>query len=208
MAAKTEEMIGLAIQSLVQRKQELADQVLEIEELVNQYDVEIENETLRLLARWQPTAKDLRFLAGVLKINSELERVADQACNISETVKYLLQEPPLKPLIDIPRMAEFTQKMIKDSLDAFVDHNSELAKLVCEHDDEVDYLNEQLFRELLTYMMQSPKNITRALDLILVSRNLERIADQATNIAEEVIFIEEGRNIKHHLIDNSDVKPL
>ena len=133
----------------------------------------------------------------MLKINNDLERVADQACNIAELTADLLKVPPLKPLIDIPLMAALAQKMIKDSLDAFVRHDSKLAKDVCVHDDEVDRLNDQLFRELLTYMMQDTKNITRAVDLILVSRNLERIADHATNISEEVIFIEEGKNIKH-----------
>lgn len=208
MASRTEEMIGLAVESLVKRKLDLADKVLEIEASVNQYEVEIESEVLRLLARWQPAAKDLRFLTGVMRITVDLERVGDQACNISETVKYLLEEPPLKPLIDIPKMAELTQIMIKNSLDAFVNHDTVLAKIVCERDDQVDDLNEQMFRELLTYMMESPKNIKRAVDLILISRNLERIADQATNIAEEVIFIEEGRNVKHHLTEsNHDLGP-
>lgn len=147
----------------------------------------------------QPAARDLRLLTAVLKINNDLERVADQACNIAELSVTLLKEPPLKPLIDIPRMAAIAQKMIKDSITAFVHHDPELAQAVCAQDDEVDLINDQIFRELLTYMMENPHVITRAVDLILVSRNLERVADHATNISEEVVFIEQGKNIKHHI---------
>ncbi len=201
MADGVQEMIGLAVQSLVKREKALAEKVLELERGINLSEVEIEDEILRLLARRQPAARDLRLLTAILKINNDLERVADQACNIAETAFYLLKEPPLKPLIDIPNMAHLAQKMISDSIVAFVNHDAALAKNVCERDDAVDQLNAQIFRELLTYMMENPSSITRAVDLILVSRNLERIADHATNIAEEVIFIEEGKNIKHHLLD-------
>ncbi len=201
MADLTQEMIGFSVQSLVKRDETLAHKTLEIEKKVNHMEIEIEEEVLRLLALRQPAAKDLRLLTAILKINSDLERVADQACNISETAVYLLKEPPLKPLIDIPNMANLAQRMIKNSLDAFVNHDPALAKQVCEDDDEVDRINEQIFRELLTFMMENPKNITRAVDLILISRNLERVADHATNIGEEVIFIEEGKNIKHHFND-------
>ncbi len=167
-------------------------------------EVEIEEEVLRLLAVRQPAARDLRFLVALLKINNNLERIADQACNISETVVYLLQELPLKvPLIDIPDMAKLVQKMVQDSIEAFVRHDPQLAKDVCEHDDEIDWIHDQMFRVLLTHMIENPKNITRGVDLILVSRNLERIADHATNIGEEVIFIEEGKNIKHRLQEES-----
>lgn len=207
MAGNAQAMIGFSIESLTQRKKEFSERVLEIEEKVNASEVEIENEVLRLLARRQPAAKDLRFLTGVLKINNDLERMADQACNISETIVFLLQEPPLKPLIDIPHMAYLAQVMIKDSLDAFVNHDPVLAKKVCEQDDEVDQINDQIFRELLTYMIEDPRAITRAVDLILVSRNLERIADHATNIAEEVVFIEQGDNIKHHACETKKTEP-
>ena len=199
MADTAQEMIGLAIKALVERKKELTDRVFLLEESVNHTEVEIEEEVLRLLALRQPIARDLRLLTAILKINNDLERVADQAVNISETVLFLLKEPPLKPLIDIPQMAQFAQKMIKNSIEAFVREDAKLAQQVCGDDDEVDRLNDQLFRELLTYMIQDPKNITRALDLILISRNLERIADHATNVAEDVIFIVEGKNIKHHI---------
>jgi len=202
MADTAQEMIGLAVKALVDREKEFTEKVFALEEIVNRTEIEIEEEVLRLMALRQPIAGDLRLLTAILKINNDLERVADQAVNISETVVYLLKEPPLKPLINIPKMAALAQKMIKNSLEAFVDENPSLAQEVCREDDEVDLLNEQVFRELLTYMMEDPKSITRAVDLILVSRNLERIADHATNISEDVIFIVEGKNIKHHLQEN------
>jgi phosphate transport system protein len=198
MADTAQEMIGLSVKALVDRKKDLTDKVFSLEETVNRTEIEIEEEVLRLLALRQPIASDLRLLTAVLKINNDLERVADQAVNISETVIFLLKEPPLKPLIDIPKMASLAQQMIKNSLEAFVREDPKLAHQVCKDDDEVDRLNEQVFRELLTYMMEDPKSITRAVDLILVSRNLERIADHATNVSEDVIFIVEGKNIRHH----------
>ena len=203
MADTAQEMIGLAVKALVERNKALTEKVFTLEDSVNRMEIEIEEEVLRLLALRQPIAGDLRLLTAILKINNDLERVADQAVNISETVVYLLKEPPLKPLIDIPKMASIAQKMIKNSLEAFVHENPALAHQVCQEDDEVDRLNEQVFRELLTYMMEDPKSITRAVDLILVSRNLERIADHATNISEDVIFIVQGKNIKHHLQEDT-----
>ncbi len=199
MGDLAQEMIGLAIQALKERQPRFAEEVFILEEKVNHLEIEIEEEALVLLARRQPAARDLRLLTAILKINNDLERVADQAVNIAEIALYLLKEPPLKPLIDIPFMANLAQKMIRNSLNAFVQHDAVLAKDVCEKDDQVDRINNQIFRELLTYMMEDPHSITRAVDLILVSRNLERIADHATNISEDVIFIEEGKNIKHHI---------
>ena len=199
MADWAQEMISLSIRALVERNPALTEQVFEIENKVNHIEIEIEEDALRLLALRQPAARDLRLLTAVLKIDNDLERVADQAVNISETALHLLKEPQLKPLIDIPNMALIAQKMIKDSITAFVHHDPELAQKVCRSDDEVDKINEQLFRELLTYMMEDPKTITRAVALILISRNLERIADHATNVSEDVIFIEQGKNIKHHI---------
>ena len=199
MGDTAQEMIGLAVKSLAERKEPLAKQVFILEEKVNHMEIEIEDAVLKLMALRQPAAGDLRFLTAVLKINNDLERVADQAVNISEIAIDLLKSPPLKPLIDIPHMANLAQRMIKNSLDAFVSQDPRLAKEVCEDDDEVDRLNDQVFRELLTYMMEDPKSITRAVDLILVSRNIERIADHATNVSEDVIFIVEGKNIKHHI---------
>ena len=199
MAYTAQGMIGLSVKALTDRNEKLTKEVFDLEDKVNHAEVEIEEEVLRLLAVRQPAAGDLRLLTAILKINNDLERVADQAVNISELAIYLLKEPPLKPLIDIPHMANLAQKMIKNSIDAFVRHDASLAQAVCQDDDEVDRINGQLFRELLTYIMENPKSTARAVDLILVSRNLERIADHATNISEDVIFIEEGRNIKHHI---------
>ena len=207
MADEAQEMVGLAVKSLVERNQDFAKEVFALENAVNRQEVEIEDEVLKLMALHQPAGSDLRFLTAVLKINNDLERVADQAVNIGEISLRLLKEPPLKPLIDIPHMAKLAQTMIKQSLDALVRHDAALAKRVCESDDAVDQLNEQVFRELLTYMIENPKNIARAVDLILVSRNLERVADHATNISEDVIFIEQGKNIKHHLGDPADPAP-
>lgn len=201
MADLSQEMIGLAVRSLVKRETSFADETLTVEETVNHLEIEIEEEVIRLIARMQPAAKDLRLLTATLKITNDLERVADQACNIAETALRLLKEPPLRSLIDIPSMAVLSQRMIKNSLDAFVNHDPALAKKVCEDDDEVDRINRQIFKELLTAMTKDTQSVTRAVDLILVSRNLERIADLATNIGEEVIFIEEGKNIKHHALD-------
>ena len=203
MGDTAQEMIGLAVKSLVERNESYAKDVFTLEDKVNHIEIEIEDAVLKLLALRQPAARDLRLLTAILKINNDLERVADQAVNISEISIFLLEEPPLKPLIDIPHMAHLAQKMIKNSLEAFVQHDPQLAKDVCGDDDEVDRINDQIFRELLTYMMEDAKSITRAVDLILVSRNLERIADHATNISEDVIFIEEGKNIKHHIQDET-----
>jgi len=143
-------------------------------------------------------AVDLRFITSSMKIITDLERMGDQAVNIAERSISLNQEPQLKPYIDIPRMAEITQSMVKDVLDAFINRDSHLARSVCERDDLVDGLNDQVFRELLTYMISDPKTITRAVHLMIVCRCLERIADHATNIAEDVIFMVDGLVIKHH----------
>ncbi|OIO38805.1 MAG: phosphate transport system regulatory protein PhoU [Candidatus Omnitrophica bacterium CG1_02_49_16] len=199
MGDMTQEMIEFSIKALVDRKEKLINQVLQMEEKINRMEVEIEKETIRLLATRQPTARDLRLLTGILKMNNDLERIADQAVNIAEIDVYLLKEPLLKHLIDIPHMAVLARRMVRDSLKAFIHHDHELAKQVCLDDDKVDRLNDQVFRELLTYVIEDPKKITRAVDLILVARNLERIADHATNISKNVVFIEEGKNIKHHL---------
>jgi len=153
---------------------------------------------LKLLALHQPMAADLRFITSAMRINTELERIGDLSVNIAERVISLNQEPQLKPYIDIPRMAEITKGMVKDVLDAFVKGDADLARSVCERDDQVDALNDQVFRELLTYMLSDPKTITRAVHLIIVSRCLERIADHTTNIAEGVIFMVRALVIKHH----------
>ena len=199
MATLAEAAIGLSIKALVGRDAELARRVVDSDDAINALEIEIDERCLRTMALYQPEAKDLRLLAMALKINNDLERMGDQAVNIAERTLELLQEPLLKPLIDIPRMAEVAQRMVKDSLDAFVRQDVELARSVCRRDDEVDRYDDQLFRELLTYMMEDPKAITRAVNLILVSRHLERIADHATNIAEDVVYLVQGQTIKHHV---------
>jgi len=159
--------------------------------------VEIEEECIRLLAIWQPTGSNLRFITTAIKIITDLERMGDMAVDICERTIELMEEPQLKPYIDIPRMAEASQKMLKDSLDAFVEKNPDLAMTVCEADDFVDNLNHQIFNELLVYMLQDPKNIARAVRLTYVAKYLERIGDHATNIAEMVVYMVKGKVIRH-----------
>jgi phosphate transport system protein len=198
MAALVEEAIRNAVESLVKRDSELAQKTFEMEDRINNLENALDEMCLQLLALRQPMAADLRFITSAMKIVTDLERMGDQAVNIAERAISLNQEPQLKPYIDIPRMAEITQSMVKDVLDAFVNSDSKLARSVCERDDIVDGLNEQVFRELLTFMMSDPQTVTRAVHLLIVCRCLERIGDHATNIAEDVIFVLDARVIKHH----------
>jgi phosphate transport system protein len=198
MGSLCETMIHIAIKALVDRRPDLSKDIVRQENEVNKLQIEIDERAIRMLALHQPTASDLRFLAAAMKINSDLERIADQAINISETTEFLLKEPPLKPLIDVPRMAQIASKMLKDALDSFVNRDENLARSVLVRDDQVDELKDQVFRELLTYMISDPASIQRGLDLILISRNLERIADHATNIAEDVVYVILGKDIRHH----------
>jgi phosphate transport system protein len=167
------------------------------EDELNRLQIEIDELGMLLLATQQPVAADLRFIIAATKINSELERIGDLVINITENVHVLLQQPELKPLIDIPRMADLARKMVRDSLDAFVRGDVLLAQAVIMMDDQVDALKEQVLRELLTYMMADPRSIERAMALILISRHLERIGDHATNIAEDVIYMVQGRDVRH-----------
>jgi phosphate transport system protein len=199
MARLVEESIALSVRSLKDRNEDYAREVLRKEEVVNFLDVDIDELCMKLLALRQPMAGDLRFITSGMKIGAELERMGDLAVNIAEVSLDLLKVRPLKPLIDIPRMAAVAQSMVKDSLNAFVNRDEKLARAVCERDDEVDSLNDQIFRELLTYMMNDPTTINRAVGLILIGRHLERIADHATNIGEDVIFMVAGKTIKHHI---------
>ena len=199
MAGMVEEAISLSIKALVDRDAALAQRIISQDSSINTIEIEIDELALKLLALHQPTAVDLRFIIMALRINNDLERMGDLAVNISELTLDLVGQPPLKPLIDIPRMATMAQRMVKDSLDAFVNKDAELARSVCRRDDEVDDLNDQLFRELLTYMIQSPQNIQRAIDLMLIAKHLERIADHATNIGEDVVYLVKGKTIKHHV---------
>jgi len=199
MATRAEEQIALAVRALTDRDEEQACQVLAREEAVNLLDIEIDGTCLRLLALRQPMAADLRLITSAMKISSDLERIGDLAVNIAERTLDLLKSPQLKPLIDIPRMTGIAQQMVRDAIRAFVEGDDRLARAVCERDDQIDRLNGQVFRELLTYMMQDRRAIGRAVDLILIGRHLERIADHATNIAEDVIYMVRGKTIKHHI---------
>jgi phosphate transport system protein len=198
MGALVEERVHQAVRALIDRKLEQAEAVIGSDRDVNDLQIEIDDRCIKLLALQQPIARDLRLIASAMKINADLERIGDQAVNIAENVIKLLPQPTLKPLIDIPRMAELAERMTRDALDAFVKKDPDLARDVLKRDDEVDQLKDQVFRELLTYMMADPGTIQRALSLILISRNLERIADHATNIAEDVIFLVEARDVRHH----------
>lgn len=197
-----QEMIKQSIEALKERKEHLIDEVLNSEDRINMWQIEIDNEALRLIALKQPAGSDLRLIVSVMKINSELERMADLAVNIVERTKELLEEAPLKPLIDLPNMANIAQHMLRDAITSFFEDNALLAKDVCKRDDLVDDLNDQIFRELLTYMLQDPRNINRAIKLLLVSRYLERIADHATNIAEDAYYTSKGKDIRHHIENN------
>jgi phosphate transport system protein len=198
MGAMVEERVHLAVQALIERRLQTAEEIARGDQEVNDLQIEIDDRCLKLLALQQPMASDLRLITAAMKINADLERIGDQAVNIAENAVKMLAAPPLKPLIDIPRMAELAEGMTRDSLDAFVRRDAALARRVLAQDDEVDALKDQVFRVLLTYMMADPGTIERALALILVSRNLERIADHATNIAEDVIFVVEAKDVRHH----------
>jgi len=197
MGGLVEQQISWSIDSLVNRRSERAEEVIERDREVNKVDIEIDELCLRLLALHQPAASDLRFIATAMKINIDLERIGDQAVNICERALELNQEPPLKPYIDIPRMADIARRMVRESLDAFVQRDTALAEQVLGQDDEVDLLTQQVFRELLSYMAENPRTIGRATRIVFVSKYLERIADHATNIAEMVVFMVSGKMIRH-----------
>jgi len=199
MGALVEDQIRRVMRALVERDEALAREVIERDHQVNAYDVEVDEKCVELLARYQPAASDLRFLTTAMKIVTDLERIGDQAVNIAQRALELNREPQLKPYIDLPRMAESAQRMVKESLDAFVARDTELARRVCAEDAEVDALKEQIFRELLTFMMADARTIPRAIRLVLISRFLERLADHATNIAEMVIYLVDAKMVRHTL---------
>ncbi len=198
MGALVEERVHDATHSLIERRLDTAERIITSDQDVNELQIEIDERCLRLLALQQPMASDLRLITAAMKINADLERIGDQAVNIAEQAVRILAHPPLKPMIDLPRMAQIAEKMTRESLDAFVRKDAKLARAILARDDEVDQLKDQVFRVLLTYMMADPGTIERALGLILVSRHLERIADHATNIAEDVIFVVEAKDVRHH----------
>jgi phosphate transport system protein len=199
MGDLVEDQVRRVMRALLEGEDTLAQEVIERDRQVNAYDVEVDETCVNLLALHQPAAGDLRVITTTMKIVTDLERIGDQAVNIAQRVLELNREPPVKPYIDLPRMAERAQRMVKGSLDAFVGRDTQLARRVCAEDAEVDALREQIFRELLTYMLEDPRTIPRAIRLILISRFLERIGDHATNIAEMVVYMVEGKMIRHTL---------
>ncbi len=197
LGGMVERNIYQAVEALKNRDLLVAEKVIDADLEVDELENEVEEECIRLIALRQPMAKDLRAITTAMKITHELERMGDLAVNIADRTLELCQEPPLKPLIDIPRMAEHAQRMLRKSLDAFMREDVALALEVCDSDDLLDQLNEQVFRELISYMIEDPKSISRATRLVLVARYLERFGDLATNIGEVVVFMVEGRNIRH-----------
>ena len=206
MGRVAESMIQLALRVLIERNETLAGEVLRKEKDVNELQMEIDDRAVKLTALQQPVGSDVRFLFMASRIATELERIGDLAVNICENAHYVLKSAPLKPLVDLPRMGEIAEAMVRKSIEALVSRNCDLARAVLEEEKEVDLFRDQIFRVLLTYMMADPGTIERALALILMSRNLERVGDHATNIAEEVIYLVEGREIRHgHETANSEI---
>jgi phosphate transport system protein len=198
MGALAEDRMRSAVRALVERDAALVDVVLAGDQPINQLHIEIDSRCVKMLALHQPMAVDLRVILSAVKINTDLERVGDLAINIAEAARRYVTHPPVKELIDIPRMADLAHRMLREALDAFVRRDTELAEHVLNEDDTLDALKTQVFRELLTCMLQDPHTIEPSLDLILISRHLERIGDHATNIAEDVIFMVSARDIRHH----------
>ncbi len=197
MGSLVEEAIDRSIKSLVERNSDLARQVIENDARINAFDVSVDEECIRLIALRQPTAGDLRFITTAMKITTDLERMGDYAVDICERALELNEEPQLKPYIDIPRMAEIAEGMVRDALQAFLEKNTSLAYDVIKRDDEVDQLTVQTFNELLLFMIKDSSTITRAVKISYISKYLERIADHATNLAEMVVYMNEGKMIRH-----------
>ena len=197
MGGLAEDHVRQALRALVDRDHELVDKVLASDAAINQFHIEVDDRCFKLLALHQPMAVDLRSIVSAVKINTDLERVGDLAVNIAEAVARYLQHPPVKELIDIPRMATIAQDMLRDALDAYVRRDVALAQSVLNSDDELDLLKTLVFRELLGHMLRDQKTIEPSLDLILISRHLERIGDHATNIAEDVIFMVSAKDVRH-----------
>lgn len=197
MASHTENAVAMAIKALRERDDKLALQVKESDTTLDQSEIEIDEMCINLLALKAPIAADLRLITMAMRITQNLERVGDEATKIAKRVLDLNREPPLKPLVDVPRMASLATEMLRGSLDAFVRGDTALARSSILRDSEVDALNKQLHRELVSFMVEDPKTITRSLNLMVISKSLERIADHATNIAEDTIYLYEGRDVRH-----------
>jgi phosphate transport system protein len=198
MAGLVESAIHQSIDALVQRDEQTAKEVLWKEALINQKDIEIDEFATRLLALYQPMARDMRFLTAVIKMNGDLERMGDLAVNITQRALSLMHDAPVKPLVDIPRMASLAEGMVSNSLDALVQRDEALARRVLLSDDEVDRLRDAAYKELVAFMQEERTTIPRAVDLMFIAHNLERIADHATNIAEDVLFLMKGIDVRHH----------
>ena len=198
MGGLAEERVRAAVQGLVTRDAAVIERVMRGDEPINELHIEIDNRCFTLLALYQPMATDLRAIVATVKINTDLERVGDLAVNIAEAARRYANHPPVKKLIDIPKMGDIAQAMLRDALDSFVRRDTRLAQHVLNEDDRLDGLKTQVFRDLLTYMLEDPSTVEPALDLILVSRHLERIGDHATNIAEDVIFMVSALDVRHH----------
>ena len=197
MASHAESSVQTAVRALTERNDDLAQDVIEKDSIIDQFEIEMDELAVRLLALKAPVASDLRLITVAMKISHDLERVGDEATTIARRALELSKEPQLKPYVDIPRMAGIGLQMLKDALDAFVNRAPDRARTVIPRDKEVDAINKQLHRELASYMIEKPITITRALNLMVISKSLERIADHATNIAEEVVYIYEARDIRH-----------
>jgi len=197
MGAMVEDAINQSIRALLDRNTDLAEEVIARDDEIDKMELEIDQKTFELIAKMQPTATDLRFVATIMKITPELERIADLAQDVCERVIELNREPQLKPTVQLPHLAEDAQKMVRDALDAFVRGDGKLARQVIRHDDVVDQLTEDSFRTMLTYMLENPRNISPAIRLTFIGKYFERMADGATNICEMVVYLVEGKMIKH-----------
>ena len=198
MGGLAEEQVRLSIKALVDRDRDLIERVLLADEPINKLHIEIDGRCFTLLALHQPVAVDLRDIVSAVKINADLERVGDLAVNIAEAAERYLTHPPVKPLVDIPRMGTIAQSMLRDALDAYVRRDLKLAQTVLDRDDELDGLKTAVFRDLLAFMLDDKTTVEPSLDLILISRHLERIGDHATNVAEDVIFMVSAKDVRHH----------
>ena len=201
MGSLAERAVHQAVQAVLDVEEHLAETVLEEENAINEMQMEIDDRVTRLLAQQQLVAVDLRFILAVSRINNDLERIGDQAVNIAQSALRILRHPQVKPYVDLPRMSEIAEGMVRDSLNALVRGDVDLARSVLARDDQVDLLRDQMFRELLTYMMENSAVVFPAFELILLAKNLERIGDHATNIAEDVIYIVAGRDVRHPALD-------
>lgn len=201
MGSLAETAVHKSVQAVLDGDETLAESVLDEENAINEMQLEIDDRVQRLLALQQPMAMDLRFILAVSRINNDLERIGDQAVNIAQSALRILRHPQVKPYVDLPRMGELAEGMVRDSLNALVHNDQAMAKSVLSRDDDVDRLRDQMFRELLTYMMENSAVVFPAFELILVAKNLERIGDHATNIAEDVIYMVAGRDVRHPALD-------